>query len=450
MVAKPTRTYCFDRLKGFDAVGFDFDFTLGRYNIPNIMKLIHEEMVRYLVDHHAYPEALLDTSFDENFCDKGLCIDKSKGLIIKLDPQLRVVKACFGRRFLNDSEIDSCYPEPLSDEPEFDKRFHTVYGPWTVPIIAILADFIEISGFQMDTVEPHVFEKFSKDITKSCYTLYDALNYPKHHIEKKIPLLEGQDWTKSPPNYFPSVLGESDKYFFKSDRLRFIEELRKAGKKTFVVTDSRFEFADVMLRWYFGDDYNRLFDIVLTHAAKSRTFSNDYRFEEVGVEGPDGFYIREEACEEVRFEELKQFHTYGGGNKAKLTEFLASLHEDTNPENLKILFVGDSLKSDVISLKKDKRYNWSYAWVQSEIEGLNGLDNSLIEEHAELDSRISDWGHMLKVGSGLSYYGAKVKRETDFIMSDMLELGGAKNPIKTEEFFELMEESSRSGSLQDE
>jgi len=432
--------YCFTKLKGFDAVGFDLDFTLLRYETLNLMKLIHEGMIRFFVHHEGYPKALLDTKYDETISQKNLCIDKTNGLILKLDASLRIIRASFGRRFLDDDEIESIYPNPLSIAPVSDKRFLYFYGPWFLPLITILADYIEISDIRMESTDSSIWKKLSHDAHKAVRTMYFTIDYPNPHIEANFPILEGVDWSKCPPTYFASILGDLGKYFNKCDRLRFIQELRKAGLKTFIVTDSRYEFADVALRFLFGKDYKCLFDIIVTHAMKSRVFWNpNYRFEKVGLVRPDGFFLREEISEEVKLDELKQFHVYGGGNKAGLTEFLATLSPGTSPEDMEILFVGDSMKSDIKSLKKEQKYQWKYAWVQEELESLTWLDHSLVEKNAELSSKTTAWGHMLKAGSGLSYFGADVKRETDFVMSDVLELGGTKNPIRTTDFFESME-----------
>jgi len=434
-----TQEYCFKKLKGFDAIGFDLDFTLGRYNTLNLMKLIHKEMVAFLVQNQGYPTKLLDTSFDDNIAQKGLCLDKTNGLLLKVDQDLRVVRASFGRNFLKQFEVESYYPEPLSAPTESDTRFYTFNGPWTVPMMSILADYIEIEGLQREATSPSVWEKLSDDVTRSCYALFYAVDYPKPLIESNFPILKEFKFSSYKPGYFASVIENMEKYFSKCDRLRFIEELRAAGFKTFIVTDARFEFADVALRFLFGEDYNRLFDIILTHAAKPRTFFNpNHRFVAAGTMQQDGFYLREEVSEEVRWDELKAFHTFGEGNKVKLTEFL-SKQSDIPPENLKILYVGDSIRSDIKSMKREEKYDWTYVWVQSDLDIFEFLDHSFVKKHAELNTITSDWGNLLTTKLGLSYFGAEVKEQADYVMSDVLELGGTKNPIKSDEFFELVE-----------
>merc|ERR1719419_130259 len=180
-----------------------------------MMQLIHTELVRFLVHHRQWPEALLKTSFDSNLSQQGLCFQKSTGLLLKLDENLRVVKASFGRRFLNDEEIAERYPEPF---PALGKDFHKFSGPWQLPLITVAADYIEIEGLQLDCDRSVDWNKLSIDTSAAGYMNFLALEYPKPVMELKSPSLEGIDFKKSPPRFFQTLLADIGKFLEKADR----------------------------------------------------------------------------------------------------------------------------------------------------------------------------------------------------------------------------------------
>jgi len=255
-------------------------------------------------------------------------------------------------------------------------------------------------------------------------------------MELNSPTLDGIDFSKSPPNYFQTLLGDTAQFLEQADRLRFIKELRKTGIKTFIITDSRYSVAIPALKFLFGDDYNKLFDIVITHSEKSRKFFKpENAFRKAGVKKENGSYLREEKSEVV--DGLEQFQTYGNGNKPQTTEFLARLHGKA-PNEMKILYMGDSLRSDIKSLRKDPTYNWTLAYVQADVETLQHLDYSVIKESCALHDKISDWGHLLTAGSRLSYMGAQINKAADWVLADPLELGETKNPVETGEYFKIL------------
>jgi len=433
--AKEATAYCFDKLKGFHAVGFDFDFALGRYLVPNIYNLMHRELVRFLVHHRKWPEALLDTTFDADLSQQGLCLQKSTGILLKLDKDKRVEKASFGRKFLSQAEIAARYPEPFE---AINKDFHKFFGPWQLPMITVVADYIEIEKLKIDCEESDVWIRLSNDTSGSGYMNFTSLQYPDAVMEIKSPTLDGIDFSKSPPNFLPSLIADSGKFLENADRLRFIKELRKTGVMTFIITDSRYNVALPALEFLFGQEYNKLFDIVVTHSVKSRKFfKRETAFRKIGVKNKDGRYLREEFCEVVKVEKLEQFQTYGAGNKPETTEFLASLL-GKDPKEMKILYLGDSLRSDIKSLKKDLTYEWILGYVQADLETLPHLDYSVVKENCALHDKVSKWGHLFTAGSRLSYWGAQIEKNADWVMADPLELGETKNPVETKEYFKLL------------
>uniref|UniRef100_A0A8D0FKQ6 5'-nucleotidase domain containing 1 n=1 Tax=Strix occidentalis caurina TaxID=311401 RepID=A0A8D0FKQ6_STROC len=89
-----------------DAVGFDLDHTLCRYQLPQSARLIYDSFAQYLVTEKGYDEDLLTLAPDSlDFCCKGLVLDIEEGNFLKLAEDGTVLRASHGTKSMTSEEL---------------------------------------------------------------------------------------------------------------------------------------------------------------------------------------------------------------------------------------------------------------------------------------------------------------------------------------------------------
>lgn len=72
------------------------------------------------------------------------------------------------------------------------------------------------------------------------------------------------------------------KYVIKPPKIcELFQQLRKAGKKTFLVTNSGFEYTSIILKYLFGDNFHDFFDYVIVDSNKPVFFTGNAPFRKV-------------------------------------------------------------------------------------------------------------------------------------------------------------------------
>ena len=92
-----------------DAVGFDMDHTLCRYNVPALGKQWSEIMVQNLIQNHNYPQDFREfvKTFDNIVCERGLVYDVAIGSFLKIDVEGNIEKMFQNKNFLSRDEIQA-------------------------------------------------------------------------------------------------------------------------------------------------------------------------------------------------------------------------------------------------------------------------------------------------------------------------------------------------------
>lgn len=63
-----------------------------------------------------------------------------------------------------------------------------------------------------------------------------------------------------------------------SDLSEFLNRLKSAGKKLFLITNSPFKFVDCGMKYMIGSDWRQLFDIIIVQARKPKFFTTQTRY----------------------------------------------------------------------------------------------------------------------------------------------------------------------------
>merc|ERR1719247_2768897 len=194
-------------MANIEAVGFDMDYTLAQYNEAFDM-LAFEGAKDKLVDM-GYPEEAIRTfKFDPLQHTRGLVIDKRRGNILKMDRHKYVRRAYHGTRELSRSERKAQYILDAGATPTF-----------------VGNDYVNVD---------------------SLFQLVDASLFAQ-----LVDVLDEGGVIKD------QVAIEPSKYIIPDDNLvPMLTQYRLAGKKVFLLTNSLFDYTNVVMNFLVGKDVN--------------------------------------------------------------------------------------------------------------------------------------------------------------------------------------------------
>ena len=96
--------------RDYDAIGFDADHCLVKYNIKSVTSLLVKIELNDLFENHNYPKEVLDFDFSEDSIEMQACLNYSvfdidNGTLLKIGEGKEVLAAMKGRKVLSSSEI---------------------------------------------------------------------------------------------------------------------------------------------------------------------------------------------------------------------------------------------------------------------------------------------------------------------------------------------------------
>ncbi len=333
------------RMDRVEWVGFDMDYTLAIYNQDEIDRLSIEATVKKLVER-GYPPVLLEARFDTRFAIRGLLIDKKLGHILKMDRYKYVGRAWHGTRELSRDERHALYHQrKIRVTPQ---RYHWIDTLYALPEAALYAGAVDL----LDRYGLHVeYAQLFEDIRES---IDEA-----HRDGSIVDVIA---------NNLPRFVLRDP------DLAATLHKLRSAGKKLFLLTNSRWSYTDRMMTYLLGGalpeytHWRQYFDVVTVAASKPAFFTERRPILERMDEGRGGTRTAYS---------LERGKIYEGGN---LKDFERML----NAWGDRILYVGDHIYGDILRSKKDSA--WRTAMIVQEMEAeVDALDRT---EHdlARLDA----------------------------------------------------------------
>jgi HAD superfamily 5'-nucleotidase-like hydrolase len=314
------------KLSQIDWVGFDMDYTLAIYRQPEMDRISVEETVRRLVQR-GYPSELLSLDYPLDFPVRGLLIDKKYGHILKMDRFKHVQKGYHGMRRLERDELRTLY-QSKRIRPN-GARYHwvdTLYALSEAAVYARVIDWLEANGRPVDYAALFTDIREAIDEAHRDGTILGLVDGDLPRFVDKDPLL-------------PQTL----------------HKLRSAGKRLFLLTNSRWAFTQKMMTYLLGDgmpeypSFRHYFDVVVVGAQKP-AFFQDHR----------PLMLR--AGDDVRPATLplERGAVYEGGN-------LADLERGLGTSGDRVLYVGDHIYGDILRSKRESA--WRTAMIIQEMEG---------------------------------------------------------------------------------
>jgi HAD superfamily 5'-nucleotidase-like hydrolase len=417
-------------LKRIKAIGFDMDYTLVRYHSENFEKLAFEKVLQKLVDHKGYPASILEAKFDYHLVIQGLVIDKRRGNLLKLSRFGQVKQCQHGLTPISFKEQQEIYLRNIIDISE--NRYQSLDTSFSISngvLFAILVD-LKDKGLPLPSYE------ILSDEIKECIDIVHAEGPLKQAVKDNISHFIVQD-----PE-IPLVL----------------EKLKRDGKKLLVITNSEYSYTKLLLDYaiqpYLKENkhWSDLFELTITLAQKPRFFTDRNNFLQID---PSTGHL-------MNFYGPVTQGIFQGGNAKKLQKDLGLTGDE-------ILYLGDHIYGDVVSIKKSfnwrtglvleplihereklfegkpcqdqidllmeekMKVEWEYYKVaggkeenqeakqySQQLDALNAQLGQLIQQYAQLFNE--RWGELMRAGQEESYIAGQVEKYACIYMSKISDL----------------------------
>lgn len=354
-------------MKQVTCVGFDLDYTAAQYNVEFDL-LAFEGAKQKLVDM-GYPAETIETfEFDPNTHRRGLVIDKVRGNILKVDRHKYCRTAYHGFRELTPDERKRVYVGEEESPTYAGDDFVNVDSLFQIIDASLYAQLVEA----METTDSDFMR--AKSFQEAYKNVRHAVDLCHHDGVIKDRVAE-----------------DPGKYILPDDELvPMLENYRRAGKKVFLLTNSLFDYTNVVMNFLTGSDsadgrdWLDLFDVVVVGAAKPGFLDPAGRADMLRVDARtnrgtlhnlNGAPVYEVGADEFLSREGKIFQ--GGGCRA----LHAMLQVDTGSQ---VLYVGDHMYSDVLRSKRS--LGWRTTLIIPELEHELHCDRSLKDMHRRIDS----------------------------------------------------------------
>ena len=131
-----------------------------------------------------------------------------------------------------------------------------------------------------------------------------------------------------------------------------LEQARLSGKKLFLMTNSSFAFADAGMRFLLGDQWQSLFDVVVTLAQKPAFYRRDSAFRVMSQHG----FVKWSQAEHA---DVAKGRVLVGGSLRELARL-------TGWTGRQVLYVGDHLMADLAEPRRQA--GWATAAIVRELE----------------------------------------------------------------------------------
>lgn len=313
-------------LRSIQAIGFDMDYTLVHYRAEEWERRAYEHVQQRLLDR-GWPVGGLQ--FDPRTVELGLIVDLELGNIVKANRFGYVKKAMHGTRVLSFEEQREIYARVLVDLSEPRWVFlNTLFGLSEGCMFAQAVDLLDAGRIDGVLGYPDLYK-----VIRSCLD--------ETHMEGKLKA---------------EIVADPERYAEQDPELPLaLLDLKHAGKKLIVITNSEWAYTRAMMSWAFdrwlpGDmTWRQLFDVTIVSAGKPDFFSARRPIFEVV---DDGGLLRPARG-------IREGGIYLGGHAGMVEECLGVPGED-------ILFVGDHIFADVHVSKSMLR--WRTALVVRALE----------------------------------------------------------------------------------
>lgn len=329
-------------LKKIKAIGFDMDYTIVRYHTENFEEYAYTQTLRLLHEKCDYPKEILNLKFQYDLVIQGLVVDRKRGNLLKLSRFGKVKTSKHGTKTIDFREQQKIYGNLNIDLAE--DNFQSLDTHFSISNGVLYSQLVDLKSDGLSLPE---FSQIAIDIK----AMLDLI-----HSDGSLKL---------------EIRRHPEKYVVKDPEVVILlEKLKEAGKKLLIITNSEFPYCKFLMNYAINpflkqhDDWTKLFDIVITLSKKPAFFNKKANF--LAIDPGTGLMTN-------WFEPVTS-GIYQGG-------FATTLQDDLGLRGEEILYFGDHIYGDVVSLKKT--CNWRTALVFEPLaEEIAGLIKGKSEQEA--------------------------------------------------------------------
>ncbi|KAF1798207.1 HAD-superfamily hydrolase [Mucor lusitanicus] len=413
-------------LSNIKVYGFDYDYTLANYT-ENLSLTIYNSLRDIIVDVMRYPKHIKDFQFDPNFAIRGLHYDFNNGWLMKIDNmaniQLNTVHV--GREPISNIEEIMQVHKGRHISPDYLRNnMFQLNDLFSIPQACLLSDVVQYFRDHNMNFHPRYL---SDDVSTAARILHTGA----HGIGGTLHI---------------DIMKDMSCYLERAPKLvGYLENLRKRGKKTFLLTNSTNAFISKGMSYLTSsDDWRDLFDCVIVSARKPEFYNSHRPFRRVQEPNWD------------KVDTFEHGEVYQGGNMkdfAKLTGWTGG----------KVLYFGDHVFSDLvdasmqhgwhtgaiihelaeeIEIRNQPSYRHTLSWLLQLEKLLNEAQSWRKDYHIDdLDALISDWraerkqvriklktafnhsfGSVFRTYQNPSFFANKIRKFADIYMSNVTNL----------------------------
>ena len=362
------------------------DYTLAMYKPETFEKLAYAETKRKLVEVYGYPAEILDLEYDHEYMVRGLVVDKRRGNVLKMDRHKYVKVARHGFASLStEARIETYCESAKADQFSGDAyaNVDTLFALGETYLFCQLVELKErLSGEAREEASRASFSAVGGGDGEDA-SLDEARRTAREKLARKEfskvydEIRASVDLCHRDGTLKRAVAGNPGLYIHSDDALvPMLKALRASGKKVFLLTNSLWDFTNVVMNFLVADkkgdekdvEWTGLFDVVITGSCKPGFFENERTAVfEVDVQtcdlrntddGAPVTPVGASEAEDAPFAGLGSFKktetkrknavpgVYQGGSYRHLHAMLG-VHSGNQ-----ILYVGDHIYGDVMRSKK--------------------------------------------------------------------------------------------------
>lgn len=265
------------RAKDYAWLGFDMDHALVRYDVPELSRLIFNCIVKYIADRseaggfaelpYIRADELRLAEYDHAFAPKGAFLDLSTGDLLKLDDMGVVCAARHGKErdgWLSADELAARYGRGAWH------MYGTVVRAERSELYFCFTTFFELAAAHLVALLVYLADVAAGGAPRGVaaggdrrYHFMPAVLEAFNHIflPEALALRRG--------GYFSTIVRHTARYVRRREEVgAWLAALRRAGVRTFLLTNSHVDYSELLMRHAFGHEWRSLFDLVVFHGGK--------------------------------------------------------------------------------------------------------------------------------------------------------------------------------------
>jgi len=243
-------------MRQIEAVGFDMDWTLAQYNEAFDL-LAYNGAKEKLVNWLGYPASTLDLVYSQDMHRRGCLIDKKRGNVLKLDRHKYVIYAEHGLQPIGRDERKKLYRQNYQGIQDMSGPSYTnTDTPFSLVDSCLFAQLVDLKDRE-GAASPFLAAKSYEQIWNDMRKCVDRCH--KDGVIKSTVAQCPEKYITYDPNIFP-----------------MLDAFRRAGRKVFLLTNSLWDYTQVVMNYLegrkAGDDkdlaWTEYFDIVIVGGNK--------------------------------------------------------------------------------------------------------------------------------------------------------------------------------------